>query len=199
MNPILSNELQLLEQLIAGDAESFRKIYEYYRPKIFLFALRLTKSKSEAEEVVQEAFVRLWEKREQVKIEKKFNAYILTITKNLVLDGLKKAAYDKTIQQKIYQNMQALRNATVDQLIEKELTRLHQQAVNRLSPQKKVVFILSREEELSYEEIAEKLGVSKNTVRNQMSDSLKSIREYLAVHPGIAFTLLAAMYAAELL
>ena len=193
MNPILSDEMQLLQQLITGDAESFRKIYECYQGKIFLFALRLTKSKSEAEEVVQEVFVRLWEKREKIKIEKSFNAYILTITKNLVLDGLKKAAYDKTIQQKIYRNMRALQNTTIDSLIEKELTRLHQEAVDRLSPQKKIVFKLSREEELSYEEIAKKLGISKNTVRNQMSDSLKSIREYLTVHPDIALILLAAM------
>jgi RNA polymerase sigma-70 factor (ECF subfamily) len=89
MNRILSNEIELLQQLIAGDAESFRKIYEYYQGKIFLFVLRLTKSKSEAEEIVQKVFVRLWEKRENIKIERNFNAYILTITKNLVVDGLK--------------------------------------------------------------------------------------------------------------
>jgi RNA polymerase sigma-70 factor (ECF subfamily) len=199
MNPILPDELELLRQLIAGNAESFRKIYECYQGKIFLFALRLTKSKSEAEEVVQEVFVRLWEKRENIKIEKNFNAYILTITKNLVLDRLKKAAYDKTIQQNIYQNIQALQNATVDLLIEKELIKLHQQAIDRLSPQRKIVFRLSREEELSYEEIAERLGISKNTVRNQITDSLKSIREYIAGHPDIVLTLLAAIHVAELL
>jgi RNA polymerase sigma-70 factor (ECF subfamily) len=194
MKTIFPDELKLLKQLVAGDAESFREIYEHYQGKIFLFALRLTKSKSEAEEVIQEVFVRLWEKRENIKVEKNFNAYILTITKNLILDRLKKAAYDKTIQQNIYQNMQALQNTTVDILIEKELTWLHQQAIERLSPQRKIVFRLSREEELSYEEIAEKLGISKNTVRNQMSDSLKSIREYIAGHPDIALILLAAMY-----
>jgi RNA polymerase sigma-70 factor (ECF subfamily) len=197
MNPILPDELELLRQLIAGDAESFRKIYECYQGKIFLFALRLTKLKPEAEEVVQEVFVRLWEKRENIKVEKNFNTYILTITKNMILDRLKKAAYDKTIQQNIYQNMQALQNTTVDLLIEKELTRLHQQAIDRLSPQRKIVFKLSREEELSYEEIAEKLGISKNTVRNQITDSLKSIREYIAGHPDIAFILLAALHVAK--
>lgn len=198
MRPILPDEMELLKQLITGDAESFKKLYEYYQRKIFLFALRLTKSNSEAEEIVQAVFVRLWEKREQIKIEKNFNAYILTITKNLVLDGMKKAAYHKVIQQKIYQNMQELRNTSADQLIEKELAMLHQQAVDRLSPQKRIVFMLSREEELSYEEIAEKLGVSKNTVRNQMSDSLKSIREYLAGHPGIVFILLATVHVLKL-
>lgn len=194
MRPDSFDELKLLQQLIAGDAESFRKIYEYYQGKVFLFAFRLTKSKLDAEEVVQEVFVRLWEKREKIKIEKNLNNYVLTITKNLILDGLKKAAYDKTMQQRIYENMQVLQDASVDQLIEKEFARFYQQAIDRLSPRQKVVFILSREEELTYDEIAEKLGVSKNTVRNQMSDSLKSIREYLASHPDIALILLVAMH-----
>lgn len=197
MHSIHPDESELLRQLIAGDAPSFRRIYEHYQGKIFLFALRLIKSKSEAEDIVQEVFVRIWENREKIKIEKNFNNYILTITKNLILDRMKKAAFDKTIQQKIYQSMQALKNIAAEQLIEKEMASLHHQAIARLSPQKKIVFMLSREEELSYEEIAEKLGVSKNTVRNQMTDSLKSIREYLSGHPDIAFILLAAFHIAK--
>ena len=194
----LPDEMELLQQLIEGNAESFRKIYQFYQGRIFLFALRLTKSKSQAEEIVQEVFVKLWEKREKIKIEKNFNGYILAITKNLILDGLKKSAHDRTLLQKIHNNMRALQNNSVDQLIEKELMRLHQQAVDRLSPQTKIVFMLSREEELTYDEIAERLGVSRNTVRNQMSDALKSIREYLSDHPDIACIILAAMVTTEL-
>lgn len=94
--------------------------------------------------------------------------------------------------------MQALQTIFVDQLIEKEMIRLHQQAIDRLSPQKKIVFQLSREEEMSYEEIADKLGISKNTVRNQMSDALKSIREYLTNHPDIGCIILATILSLEL-
>ena len=85
MNPILPDELELLRQLIAGDAESFRKIYECYQGKIFLFALRLTKSKSETEEVVQEVFVRLWEKRENIKIKKTSMPIFLLLQKTWFL------------------------------------------------------------------------------------------------------------------
>lgn len=187
------SELQLLHQIVEGDASAFREIYERYQGKVFLFALRLVKSKAEAEELVQEVFVRIWEKRLSIRIEKNFNAYILTITRNLILDRFKKAARDKSIQQKIYQNMEAFQNASVDQLIQKELERLHQQAVDRLSPKRKIVYLLSREEELSYEEIANKLGISKSTVSNQISESLKSIREFLSKHPDIACILLAAL------
>ena len=198
MSNSLQDEMELLLKLIEGDSESFRRIYEFYQGRVYLFALRLTKSKTSAEEVVQEVFVKLWEKREKIKIEKNFSAYILTITKNLILDGLKKAAHDRTISQKIYSNMQAMQNISVDKLIEKELARLHKQAIDRLSPQKKIVFMLSREEELSYEEIAEKLGISKNTVRNQMTDALKSIREFLSNHAEIACIILAAIPKPEL-
>ncbi|MBW7840775.1 MAG: RNA polymerase sigma-70 factor [Chitinophagaceae bacterium] len=192
MPPTQAAEIKLLQEMIAGDALAFRALYEQYQGKIFLFAFRLIKSKSEAEEIVQEVFVKLWEKRQGIDTNKNFNAYILTITRNLILDRLKRAARDKTIQQKIFKNMEALQNASVNQLIQKELERLYQLAVNRLSPQKKKVYLLSREEELSYEEIALKLGISKNTVRNQISDSLKSIREFLSDHPDIACIVLAA-------
>lgn len=194
----LPDEIELLQQLIAGDADSFRKIYEFYQGRIFLFAFRLTKSKAEAEEVVQEVFVRLWEKREKIKIEKSFNSYMLTITKNLVIDSLKKASRDRTIQQKIYRNIQALENHSVNELIAKEISRLQQQAIESLSPQRKLVFMLSREEELSYEEIAQRLGVSRNTVRNHMSEALSSIREYLSSHPDIGCIIVASILAGEL-
>src|SRR6266496_5321816 len=129
MSNFLPYETEMLQQMIAGDERAFGKIYEFYQGRIFLFAFRLTKSKDEAEEIVQEVFVKLWMKKKNIDVEKKFDSYIIAITKNLVLDRLKKAALDKTVQQKIYNNMQALRNNSIDLLIEKELQRLHHQAV----------------------------------------------------------------------
>lgn len=193
----LPPDIELLHRIIKDDASAFREIYERYQGKVFLFALRLTKSGIEAEEVVQEVFVKLWEKRLGIKIEKNFNAYILTITRNLIFDKLKKAYRDKSMQQHIYRNMENLQNAGVSQLIEKELARLHHQAVQRLSPRKREVYLLSREEELTYEQIAEKLGISVNTVRNQMAGSLNSIREFLSNHPDLPFILLASFSVSE--
>ncbi len=193
----ITGELELLQQLIKGDAESFRQIYEFYQGRVFLFAFRLTKSKSEAEEVVQEVFVKLWERREKIRIEKNFNAYLLTITKNLVIDNLKKASRDRNLQAKIYRNIQSLQDHSVDELIKKELERLQRQAIAKLSPRMRQVFLLSREEELTYEEIANRLGVSRNTVRNQVSEALKTIREFLADHPDIACVIVASMVTAK--
>ncbi len=195
MSSIPDIEKELLHQLLNDDVSAFRQIYESYQGKVFLFALRLTKTKADAEEVVQEVFVKLWEKRAGIQVEKNFNAYILTIARNLILDKLKKAARDKSLQQRIYHNMQELENLGVNQLVEKELIRLHHQAIDRLSPGKRTIYLLSREEELTYEEIAQKLGISVNTVRNQMSDALKSIREFLSQHPDLACVFIASMSA----
>lgn len=193
MHEKLGGEIELLKGMIAGDTESFRQIYGFYQGRVFLFAFRLTKSKSDAEEVVQEVFVKLWEKRENINIDKSFSAYVLTITKNFILDKFKKASLDRAMQQKMYANMQAMQNASVDEIIKKELHRLQMQAINKLSPQQKKMFLLSREEELTYEEIANKLGISKNTVRNQISDALRTIRDYLSNHPDITHIITASL------
>jgi RNA polymerase sigma-70 factor (ECF subfamily) len=82
--------------------------------------------------------------------------------------------------------MQALQTVEAQELLQREIERLHKQAIDNLTPHKKTIYLLSREEELSYEQIAEKLGISKNTVRNQMSDALQSIRDYISNHPDLA-------------
>jgi RNA polymerase sigma-70 factor (ECF subfamily) len=191
MGTALPHETELLHQLIQGDAEAFRQLYEHYQGRIFLFAYRFTKSKQAAEEIVQEVFVKLWEKREQINIEKNFSAYIIRVTRNLILDGLKKAAYDKKMQQQILRHMKVLRDTSAEELLNKELERLHRQAIDSLSPQKKTIYLLSREEELTYEQIADRLGISRNTVRNHMADALQTIREYISAHPDLASLMVA--------
>jgi len=193
MSQLLAHETEILQQMIAGDAAAFREIYEAYQGRICFFAYRLTKTKAAAEEIVQEVFIKLWERRDQIDIEKNFSAFITRMTRNLILDGLKRAALDKKMQQKIYANMQALRSNTAEELIQKELDRLHRQAIDNLSPQKKNVYVLSREEELSYEQIAERLGISRNTVRNIMASALQSIREELSNHPDLACMVVAIL------
>lgn len=188
----LPNEQVVLRQLMLGDVDAFRCVYEGYEARVHVFAYRLTKSRDLAAEIVQEVFIRLWEKRAQIDPEKSFGGYIKTITFNHTLNMLKKAARDQALQQKIYLNMQGLRSNASDVVLEKELARVYRQAVDSLSPQKKLVYQLSREEELNYEQIAERLNLSRNTVRNHMVEALRSIRTQVSDHAfllGVAFLL----------
>jgi RNA polymerase sigma-70 factor (ECF subfamily) len=189
MFQVLARESDLLQRLTEGDEAAFRELYEYYQGRIFLFAYRFTKSKYRAEEVVQDVFLKLWERRSQIKIETNFASYLIRMARNHILDGLKRVALDKKMQQNMLASMQVLRSSTAEQLLQKELDRLLKQAVDNLSPQRRTVYLLSREEELTYEQIAEKLGISKNTVRNVMVNALQSIREEISNHPDLGLTI----------
>jgi len=94
------NETGLLRELIQGHATAFAEIYKRYNQKIFSFAFYLTKSKDIAEEIVQEVFLKIWEKKEQIDPERDFLPYIKVITQNTVYNTLKKAKRDKALQEK---------------------------------------------------------------------------------------------------
>ena len=134
----------------------------------------------DAEEIVQEVFVKLWEHRNQIEAGHNFESYLKTIARNHILNLLKKTARDKMMQQTLCERMQALRSLPSDRLVEKELELLHQRAIFLLSPRQKVAYLLRKEEGLSYKEIASELHVSKNTAKNHTGDAIKIIRRQLS-------------------
>ncbi|MFL9484193.1 RNA polymerase sigma factor [Chitinophagaceae bacterium LWZ2-11] len=175
-------ETDLLLQIIKGDTEAYTEVYELYKDKIYAFAFTLTKSKDIAEEIVQDVFLKLWEKRTQIDADKSFTEYIKKITYHQVIDFFRKVKRDRGLQQKLEKNIQALRNANEDELIGKELHILYKKAIEQLPPQKKKVYLLGREGVLKYEEIAAEMGLSKNTVKNHMSEAIQLIRQYISTH-----------------
>ena len=184
-------EYELLRQLIEGDAHAFKEIYELYQDKIFAFAYKLTKQKELANDMVQEVFIKLWEKRDQVKSDLNFGAYLKKMTQNHIFNYLKKASLDREVQQTIKEKLLALQNSNADELLEKELQKVYTQAIETLSPQKKRIYNLSRTGDLSYDEIAVQLGLSRNTVRNQMVEAIKLIRQYVTQHTDIGCLIIA--------
>lgn len=175
----------LLIRLSGGDEIAFVKIYNQYRHKIYTYAHQLCKSADTAEEIVQDVFIRIWQKRAQINTEHSFNAYIRKITLNHVLNHLKKVAREKLLQEEVFQLMEISASRTEDQLLEKELRRIYNDAIARLPAQKKLIYQMSRTEELSHEEIALKLDISRNTVKNHMVEASRFIREYVRKNAGV--------------
>ncbi len=176
----LDNESVLLQQMIEGDTTAFKEIYEFYQGIVYAFAFRLTKTKDLAEDVVQEVFTKIWEKREQINIEKNFGGYIRQTARNHIYNAWTKAAHDKTMLENMGRHLQHLQTLTPDELAFRELGRMYRQAVDKLPARQKEIFQLRREQELSFEQIATRLGISKNTVKNQMVSALRSIRKDIA-------------------
>jgi len=177
-------------RLKAGDQLAFAAIYNRYRSKMYAYASNLCKSEETAEEIVQEVFIRIWQKREQINLDLNFDAYIKKITLNHVLNYLKKASRERTLQQEIFNYIETIRNTTEDNVLERELIKTYDEAISKL-PQKKLIYELSRNEELTHDQIAEKLGISKNTVKNHMVEATKFIRQYVNQHGSIICFLIA--------
>jgi len=186
-----NNEKGLLLQIISGDTDAFAEIYDLYKDRIFAFAYTLTKSKEIAEEATQEVFVKLWEKRDQINSDFPLTPYIKKITYNYIISFFRKVKLDKQLQQNLYRNMEALRNSNEDEILQKELNNLYRRAIEELPQQKRTAYLLSREQHLSYEEIALQMGLSKNTVRNHMTEAIQFIRNYITNHADLACLILA--------
>ncbi|CAL1517189.1 RNA polymerase sigma-70 factor [Chitinophaga sp. MM2321] len=195
MEYAVPNEPDLIRRVIKGDKDAFREIYDHYRGNIFSYACNLTKSKETAHEIVQMVFIRLWLKREQINPDLHFGAYIKKATLHHVLNFIKKTAREQQLQENVYQRMEAMRNTTEEELLLKELQQVYRAAIEKLPPQKKLIYCLSRHDELTHEEIAQRLKISKYTVNNHLVEALRLVRNYIHTHADLASFLIALLIA----
>lgn len=177
----------LIESLKAGDEEAFEKLFRFYKDDVYTYALSLIKSPDVSKEIVQETFIKVWINREGLKNDLSLKSYIYTIARNLVIDTLRRAKRDLVLRQEIYNHSQKLYNPILTAVNEENFKLICDKAIQQLSPKRKEVFLLSREDNLSYEEISEQLGISVNTVKNHISKALELIREYLHRNKDILF------------
>lgn len=175
-------EMALLVRVRQGDAEAFATVYNQYRGRVLAFSYTLTKSKAIAEDITQDVFSKLWERREQIDPQQSFQGYLKKITFNQVVSFFRKVKLNKTLCQKLYSNMQLLSLQQTIPVSDNELLKLYQAAIGRLPAQRKKAYLLSREADLSYDQIAEEMGLSKNTVRNHIAEAIHFIRDYVARH-----------------
>jgi len=173
----LENESQLVRNLSKGNLLAFNALYKEYSYRLYRFALGYLKTEEEAEELVQEVFMIIWEKREGLKENLSFKSFLFTISFNIIRKHFRTRAYLTEYCNsglKIDPDMQTSQKITYDSLFQ-YITQL----VNQLPVRRKEIFIKSRFEGLSIKEISEKLNISHKTVENQLTDALKFIRKNL--------------------
>jgi RNA polymerase sigma-70 factor (ECF subfamily) len=176
IEPTANNEKLLIEALVNGNEIVFRSIYDIYRNRIYSYALRLTNSKVLAEDILQEVFIKVWLNKEKLAEVNNFSAWLYAIARNSIFDALKVLAKEK-LSQEILEKELIFESEIADaELLDAENDRLFKLAIEQLTPQQKEVFCLSRFEQLTQKEIAEKMGLSLNTVKSHMVSALKVIR-----------------------
>lgn len=167
-----------ISDLKEGNLQAFGILFDRYGKRLYHFSMGYLKSAEDAEEIVQEVFLKIWDKRADLSTEKSLESYLFTIARNVILNTIRKSKYERTYGNflKIYPEKNVLLD---EELNFHELERAYQAAIEQLSPRRKEIFQLSREQALSNAEIAAKMDISVKTVENQMTSAIFEIRKNL--------------------
>lgn len=144
-------------------------------------------NEEEAKETVQEVFIKLWENRTSIDPDKKLDSFIYTTAKNMAFNIIRKRqVHTKYVNEQSSMGPEVGRDADSN-IITKEIEILLDLVVSSMPSQRQKVFTLSRQEGLTYEEIAQQLGISLDTVKTHMKLALKDIRGAVLVYVAIIF------------
>jgi RNA polymerase sigma-70 factor (family 1) len=193
IRPIL-NESELLSKIAEGDQRAFRVLYDFYYNKIYAFALYLLKSDLLAEEVVQEAFLKLWKKGYDLNQIINVESFLIAVTRNRSLDILRRCKLEIKTNQKRTSVWSEGHNDTEESIILNDTRRILQSAIDLLPPQQKLVYQLCQQEGLKYEEAADKLSLSTLTVQSYMKLALRNVRRYMVKHADLAAIIIVLKY-----
>ncbi|QEC42856.1 RNA polymerase sigma factor [Pseudobacter ginsenosidimutans] len=177
-------EAELLLRVAEGDEQAFGQLFEQYRGPFFHTCLQLTGSRDVSEEVVQETFIRIWEKREYLRDLQFPKGYLYKIFQNVLFGYYRYVANQRRVQGSIiqYYEQQGSDEGLNNKLRQEAQLALIEESLKHLTPAQLKVFKLVRQEGLSRKEAAEQLGISPNTVRNLLAEGMRVLREH---HPGI--------------
>ena len=176
---ILLNEKEYFVRISRGDEAAFSEIFYYYVPRLYSFIQKMTRSAEAAEELVQEVFLSLWLNREKLEEIESCSSYIFTIAANKTFNYLKSKTIHKKYLDAMVINNSGCDNNTMETIDFHESQYLVNKLVNQLPSQKKVIYKLTRDKGMSHDEVAVQLGISKNTVKNHLVETLRFLKETL--------------------
>ena len=172
-------EKEIVYKMQRGDIKAFERLYHKYSTKLYRFAFSLLKNKEDAEGIVQDVFLSVWNKRQEISTEKSFKSYLFTISYNLIIDLLRKRLKEKEYLSHLEKFFHAV-TLTPEQEADYSFVKSHiEKAVEELPEKRKKIYKLSRVNGLSHKEIAEQLHISPKTVENQITLALKHLKNRL--------------------
>lgn len=171
------NEKLLLERFISGDEQAFESLFKKYYQLLLKVAKFVIDDSEQSEELVQDVFVNVWEKRTNVNPEASFKNYMITAVHNRCYNHIKAKKKTHSIDDdETWQEELVADNRTESRVNFNEMQRAIEAAIDKLPEQCKIIFQLSRYEGMSYKEIAEALDLAPKTVENQVGRALKILR-----------------------
>lgn len=176
----------LIQQLQRGSERAFTILYDKFSKQLYRNILRLVKDEFIAQELLQDLFLKVWENRQNIKIEGSFKSFLFKVAGNLVFMYFRKVAKDnRLIENLIRANIEFDINAE-EIVISRQDQELLYAAIAKLPPQRKQVYTLCKLEGKSYEEVSKELGISTSTISDHIVKANKTVKQFLQLNNGIA-------------
>lgn len=174
------SDLELLRMLQDGVEMAFDIIYDRYAGLLYSKLRKLVKLEIIIEEIHQDIFVRFWNSRSNLTADTNIQAYLFTITRNLVIDFYRKAAREKALQKQLLHHIESHYHHIEPILAYKETAQILEQLIRLLPPQRQTIFRMVKVEGKSYPEVAALCGISINTVKDHMKKSSHFIKSQMS-------------------
>jgi len=181
----------LLQQLQQGSEQAFTLLYDQYSKQIYRNILRLVKDQDIAQELLQDLFLKVWERREAIQVEGSFKSFLYKVSENLVYKHFRKIAQDNRLVEKLITSSAHLDTNIEDLIVSRETHDLLKKAIDNLSPQRKQIYIACKLEGKSHEEVSRELGISTSTINNQIVKANKAVKHFFLANTELAVLLIA--------
>jgi RNA polymerase sigma-70 factor (family 1) len=190
LTPESYNHKQLLELIARSDQQAFTELFHLFRNKAYTYSLALLQSAVLAEEIVQEVFLQLWIKREDLAAVENFEAYLTTMVRHRAFRTLKNIARYNSLLHETSQADWLFSQQLQDLLQQKEFAAIIKEAIDGLPPKQKQAWQLNREQQLPRNKVAEVMGLSPETVKVHLAHAMRSVKAYCQARIEFAIILL---------
>lgn len=184
------DDSELIEQIKNSNHFAFRRFFDEYKDKVYNFALKFVLTKNNADEITQIVFIKFWEKRHLIRSDSSLDSFLYVLTKNSCFDFLKKVAHSRELSKNLANMYELKKNYTENSLFYNDLWANAEKVINQLPAKQKQVYMLAKIDKKSYDEIAELMKISKNTVKTQLRLANSFVRETLSKNYGIFLSFL---------
>lgn len=179
------NENVLLAKVASGDTHAFAIIYNTYRKRVYTIALQYLHTEMQAEDAVQEIFLKLWRLEDNLTTIRNLEAYLLQLTKHKCLNMMRRQNLENLHIEPLHEGFEYADSNTEDQILLNDTRKIVNEGIAMLPPKQKLVYQLCRMQDLKYEKVGEKLNISPETVRSHLKLALKSLRAHVSMHTDL--------------
>ena len=191
--PPIADEARLTRLASEGDKDAFGALYIYYYPRVYRSVFFICRSAEDTDEIIQDAFLKCWQSKESLLFVRSFKDYIYTISKNLLINHFRRSRTKARMEASITVASEEP-DLPEDQLIFRQYQDVALKAINRLSAQKRKIFLLRTQEGMKLDEIAREMGLSRAAVKKHLYGAMASIKEELSMNADWKETALTILF-----